>query len=245
MTDLFTRLAEQTLGRVKGVEPMIASSFAPGRPPVGETVSDSFQWAEAETYEEETQVFPGTEGPSVFSKPSSSSSKEFERIASSFTRGLTGRQTKDQVEENAALLPDRSAKEDKKDGNGQISFDGRHSVPGNLPDDQRQPNIKSSLAKHSRAESNQGNHKEVVLKEVSIKRREAPDLPSLSQSCNIQTVGLLSEPYAPRPTVHVTIGRVEVKAIMPPIQPERPKPSRPGPTLSLEEYLKQRNEGKR
>lgn len=245
MSDLFTRLAVQTLGRVQGVQPMIASSFAPGRPLVGETFSDSFHRAQAETHEEETEVLPGTEGPAVFSKPSSSSPKEFERISSSFTRGLTDHPTEDPVEENPTLPLDRSAEEDKRDGSDRRSLDGWHSAAGNLPDDQRQPHIKSGLAKHALAESNLRNHKEVVLKERSIKRREAPELPSLSQSFNIDTVSLLSEPPAPRPTVHVTIGRVEVKAIMPPVQPERPKPSRPGPTLSLEAYLKQRNEGER
>jgi hypothetical protein len=245
MSDLFTRLAEQTLGRVQGVQPMIASRFAPGRHPAGETVAHSFPWAEAETHEEETEVLPERERPAVFPKPSSSSPKEFERISSSFARGLSDRPTEEPVEENPALPPDRGAKSDKKDGNSQISFDGRHFAAGSLPDDQRQPHIKSSLAEHALAESNLRNHKEVVLKEGSIKRREAPDLPSLSQSSNIDTVSLLSEPYAPRPTVHVTIGRVEVKAIMPTVQPEHPKPYPPGPTLSLEAYLKQRNEGER
>lgn len=52
------------------------------------------------------------------------------------------------------------------------------------------------------------------------------------------------EPSSPPPNIRVTIGRVEVRAIMPP-EPKAPpaKPSRPGPALSLDDYLKQRNEG--
>ncbi len=47
-------------------------------------------------------------------------------------------------------------------------------------------------------------------------------------------------------TIQVTIGRIEVRAIMPPAPPApRTKPARTGPTLSLEDYLKQRNQGRR
>lgn len=55
----------------------------------------------------------------------------------------------------------------------------------------------------------------------------------------------VSEP-APAPVIRVTIGRVEVRAMMPPPrQPARPAPSQPATTLSLEAFLKQRNGGER
>jgi hypothetical protein len=44
--------------------------------------------------------------------------------------------------------------------------------------------------------------------------------------------------------IHVTIGRVEVRAIHPPAEPTPPRPP-PKPTLSLDDYLKQRNGGAR
>ncbi|HSS22529.1 MAG TPA: hypothetical protein VLL54_20830 [Pyrinomonadaceae bacterium] len=47
------------------------------------------------------------------------------------------------------------------------------------------------------------------------------------------------------PAVRITIGRVEVRAIMPPVPTPARTHSRPGPALSLESYLKQREEGKR
>ncbi|HXH12000.1 MAG TPA: hypothetical protein VNP04_19825 [Alphaproteobacteria bacterium] len=51
------------------------------------------------------------------------------------------------------------------------------------------------------------------------------------------TVGDSTTPLAP--VIRVSIGRVEVRAIMPPAAPApRPKAARPGPGLSLEEYLK-------
>jgi hypothetical protein len=48
------------------------------------------------------------------------------------------------------------------------------------------------------------------------------------------------------PSVRVTIGRVEVRAIAPP--PPRPalaRPRSPVPRLSLDEYVRLRDEGKR
>jgi len=48
----------------------------------------------------------------------------------------------------------------------------------------------------------------------------------------------------PAPVIRVSIGRVEVRAIMPPAAPApRPKAARPSPGLSLEEYLKQGRRG--
>jgi len=47
----------------------------------------------------------------------------------------------------------------------------------------------------------------------------------------------------PEPTIHVTIGRVEVRAVMPPAAPVAQPSPPPGPKLTLEEYLKRRSEG--
>jgi hypothetical protein len=48
----------------------------------------------------------------------------------------------------------------------------------------------------------------------------------------------------PRP-VHITIGRIEVRAVHPPPEPVRHRPAPAAPKISLEEYLKQRNGGGR
>jgi hypothetical protein len=45
--------------------------------------------------------------------------------------------------------------------------------------------------------------------------------------------------------VHISIGRIEVRAVTPPAQPAARTPPAPRPKLSLDEYLRQRNEGKR
>jgi hypothetical protein len=50
----------------------------------------------------------------------------------------------------------------------------------------------------------------------------------------------------PGPTIRVTVGRIEVRAIPPPARPApHSRPARSGPMLSLEEYLKQRQGGQR
>ncbi len=55
-------------------------------------------------------------------------------------------------------------------------------------------------------------------------------------------------PESSEPAIRVTIGRIEVRAITPPppMPPaQRTTPARPGPELSLDDYLKQHNGGKR
>jgi hypothetical protein len=57
---------------------------------------------------------------------------------------------------------------------------------------------------------------------------------------------VLPEPSSSPATVRVTIGRVEVRAVPPPESfPPSASPARRGPALSLDDYLKQRNEGQR
>jgi len=49
---------------------------------------------------------------------------------------------------------------------------------------------------------------------------------------------------ASEPSMRVSIGRVEVRAIFPTPPPRSAQPTRPKPSLSLDDYLKQRNRGR-
>ena len=70
---------------------------------------------------------------------------------------------------------------------------------------------------------------------VAIPRLTPASAPTQSQN--------LDRPAA-APTIHVTIGRVEVRAILPPAPaPPRATPVRASSLLSLDAYLKQRTEG--
>jgi hypothetical protein len=64
-------------------------------------------------------------------------------------------------------------------------------------------------------------------------RQQTP--PAVSQSAG--PIAAAETPAA----VHVTIGRVDVRAIVPPVAPRGHRRPTPGPSLSLDEYLKQRS----
>ena len=68
------------------------------------------------------------------------------------------------------------------------------------------------------------------------------DLPRLEPAVPPPTAPLTTQ--APESTIKITIGRVDVRAIMPASPAPRPAPARPSPSLSLEDYLKRR-EGRR
>jgi hypothetical protein len=53
-------------------------------------------------------------------------------------------------------------------------------------------------------------------------------------------VSLLQPSLKEAPAIHVTIGRVEVRAVTPPVAAPKPAP-KSAPKLSLEDYLKRRN----
>jgi len=62
----------------------------------------------------------------------------------------------------------------------------------------------------------------------------------------LRGVGSPQATTAPQPTVQVTIGRIEVRAVTPPSPPApRAAAARPGPQLSLDDYLKQRSSEER
>jgi len=56
----------------------------------------------------------------------------------------------------------------------------------------------------------------------------------------------VAAPELPAPTIHVAIGRIEVRAVTPPptLPARRATPVRPSPALSLDDYLERRNEGR-
>lgn len=67
--------------------------------------------------------------------------------------------------------------------------------------------------------------------------RPAALQPSVARALPLPSV--LPAPEPPAPTIQVTIGRIEVRASAPP--PAAPRKPASGPTLSLEDYLRQRN----
>ena len=79
----------------------------------------------------------------------------------------------------------------------------------------------------------------VIRPNVVVRREPAKLIPGEHESA-------LTEPLPSPPAIRVTIGRVEVRAIVPPTSPKpRTTPARRAPALSLDDYIKQRNEGQR
>ena len=72
---------------------------------------------------------------------------------------------------------------------------------------------------------------------------------SLPQSQRVTTsersAAPTTEAASSAPTIRVTIGRIDVRAVTPPPPAPRPKPIRAGPTLSLDDYTRQRKGGER
>lgn len=78
----------------------------------------------------------------------------------------------------------------------------------------------------------------VVPREIVARREPAGPVPEGDGAA-------IPEPSVLPPSVQVTIGRVDVRAVMPPAPPAPPTPpARRTPALSLDDYLKRRNEGK-
>ncbi len=55
----------------------------------------------------------------------------------------------------------------------------------------------------------------------------------------------IAETHSVAPTIRVTIGRIDVRAVTPPASTPNPQQNRAGPTLSLDDYTRQRKGGER
>jgi len=98
---------------------------------------------------------------------------------------------------------------------------------------------------------------DTLRSKATLDRSQPPDAPLVTpRIVRPQLDGYLERgPQEPRvaapessePAIRVTIGRIEVRAITPPPMPpaQRTAPARPGPELSLDDYLKQHNGGQR
>ncbi len=78
---------------------------------------------------------------------------------------------------------------------------------------------------------------------IAIREPKQPVYPPLPTSEAFEA-RLGENEIAPKPqTIHVTIGRIEVKAVMPPQPPTAKRSEPPKPRISLEAYLKQQRKG--
>lgn len=105
-----------------------------------------------------------------------------------------------------------------------------------LPNETTQPSAQRSLGVRTEA-SPSPSTLEPTLKPTAIVRRLDPPIRDWQSPLHTQALPLSPEP---EPTVHVTIGRIEVRAVSndPPARRERKR----SPQMTLEEYLRRRSE---
>jgi hypothetical protein len=240
MTDFLTRLAEQTLGMAPIAQPSIASMFAPGPTLGGNTVTTYGEDDVPAGESEREQAVPvrdslerALQREPDFQPPVPRSSVQSRVLARNEVLLARGRHeanpfvsptTVSIAEEQAGthrmhLLPSRAsvlpATEEALAGKDQA---------GSLPDSASRLNP-----------SETGNISHVIQMVQPVPSSTSRNVPAAS----------LEVPRISAPTIRVTIGRIEVRAVMPSDTRILPTPQRPKPRLSLDDYLKQRHGGRR
>jgi len=245
MTDFFTRLAQRTLGMAPVAQPIINPIFAPG------TLIDNIQYPvqskEPEGIMDNNQVTLSRSAQPAFSKPDLMVETRFPDMRTGQDRnGIPKPASKSANLDN---LPDKKRLEEntpnsfESDGPFEDKIISEH-IKKNIPEPALSFNtrkdvseIRINLNKSGTAQQSTPAALQVQPTERSILR---PYVPEKIRSHNM--VKPTSSP--PAPAIQVTIGRIEVRAIMPPVTPPQ-RSHTPGPTLSLDDYLKQRNGGQR
>jgi hypothetical protein len=254
MADLLTRLAERALGIAPALRPVVPSLFAPEngapadpgveeqavvRPPhnppsVGSDEPDTVATAKSgEPSQPHRETDRGTAPPSmpleerrvdVSSKaPNQAARTRLADIDALAPAGDTGRS----VVLQPAAAPDRLAQP--------------------RPAELTSPNTSPLNAVR-------------FVESIAAADREFPETPTDPAPAHVSSplAAPVARPFqpapyqipelpsaSPSPAIRITIGRVEVRAIMPASPAPASRPPAPPPTLSLADYLKQRNGGSR
>ena len=123
----------------------------------------------------------------------------------------------------------------------QIAGSGQLFAPEGQPSRRQQNTVyrHQAAATPARAEHIAGLDKDGSQRMLFLEQGNQAAAPAQQRSINSA-----AEQMAAEPTVHVTIGRIDVRAVPTPAPPEPRRPGRSGPALSLDEYLKQRSGGR-
>lgn len=225
MGDFFTRLAERTLGLAPVVQPDLMPVLLPVAQ--SELVSDSIPRLE-ETLERTTTPARKSAPHDADSISQNMTITEIATSAGDVPQSLT------QGWDQAVALPAR---------------DGR-AVDWQLEAPNRQPSAVESPMPMTQAKQNivelDSNHLN-----PDFKTGEQTSSAEIRQSTHASAVMAQAKPSEVKatatPTMQISIGRVEIRAVTPPptAVPQRAAERRGAARLSLEEYLRQRNEGRR
>jgi hypothetical protein len=214
MSDYLTRLIQRSLGIAPQIEPLIPPIHAPSSLTLSETLetSSAFESSSAGRIETSEEVTPRRIAADT--KPLEPAFSRAESQASRTSSPLRETQPAFPIEENQRPNPIESP----------IIAVSRQSSSALRPEPvditAASPNPPASKGKT-----------QIVVQ---------PELVGRMKPAATPTVSLVQRSPKEPPAIHVTIGRVEVRAVMPRVAEPKPAPPSP-PKVSLEEYLKQRN----
>jgi hypothetical protein len=230
MADFLTRLAERALDLFPVARPTIAPMFAPGPTQASDAPLDGAWEDEApESVGGLSRIpkAPAQEAPMVFSRPASEPPPLVPLGEPSSVTPMSPLR----IRPDTQLEPSRHAESDAVEQVNVVPSQEmtRQKKDANLrPEPARNAHLISTPPRTPRPQ--------LVIRPQVTAYREAPQGIVADRRVAVPTSS--SSPS----TIRVSIGRIEVKAMMPPAPPPAsPKPGRPAPRLSLEEYLKQRN----
>ena len=265
MTDFLTRLAERTLMTSDVARPVTAPMFAPARARASGEVSEIRDEEEAGSMDGLLEIREASArdlAPPSARPPRATGDTQFDLTPDSMTDSLpdslfgTGHDSRHSRQRGASRdearassfggatlrgegeipLPESRARDDagresRAEGREDFTRRARHSgpvSPRTVSASRGEPGIASN-----RDPAGAVRPREIYPAEKGENAREAAREDR-------------QEKASPAPIIKVSIGRVEVRALGRQTPPApRAKPSQPGPALTLDQYLKQRDEGKR
>ena len=248
--DYLGRLAARTLGVGDFVRPRLASRFEGGRPPIGEQDVE----IEPPRTAAETPVAARAVAPPAAAPPD-----EGHRLPIGVGHSQTVVAERD---------PDPTAERSRPRAAAGTSLEGVHlsarrvevddnadrvmarrppAAPPDVPED-RAPSAATPPAhtpddvvgRATAGEPTRRERVETVHREVVHPASVA--LPEIVPAMSRRDAARASSEPAGEPTIHVTIGRIEVRAAQPASPPPRPRRPAP-PTMTLTDYLRRRSEG--
>jgi hypothetical protein len=238
MSDYLDNLVAKSLNRAEVVQPRPASLFEPSSP-AGRLMADRSA-ADLETAQDE-RFSPETESEDPLTTPTPIKSSADTRLPRIGLGQSTG-----------AVPPSPGGIADQDTHQHSLPFAGSQSIaPVLVPVTVRKASAATLLGSSGGAvlHSRHAERTESVFTPGTEHLKPSTLIPQERASSIIGPAAQspFGSPSAQEtaPTIKITIGRVDVRAVMPTPPAPRPASARRGPSLSLEDYLKQRDGGKR
>jgi hypothetical protein len=265
--DFFTRLAERALGAAPLAQPVIAPAFAPHPAAAGTADSPGAEWAGLARVAADPDLSPAAAAfppagqlPRRGSLPgtwilSAAARTQFEDVSSQRGQaGLLPDQQPGTLEPPTlpalmALPTSVSAETFILEADSQRDNHNSPPVQPVSADQMREPPYllvpRLPPGGWSAAQSDPSGGAQARRSDQAAAAAPAPISTRRGTSLAVQPARAEAEAGGQPPTIRITIGRVEVRAVQPaPIAPAHPT-LRPAPALTLDDYLKRRNEARR